>query len=166
MPIDFNCQGCGKHYRVRDEFAGRVAECKNCGQKMTVPKPEAPPEEEIEQQPGGIGFADEEERRPTRSVPQRPAPSREPEPESDYQDEQSSYGESEYDSESDEVGVGAEPDDGPPSLRNFNVKDDAPPPARERHVRNTPLLPDILGETVIPLAGVALGLGGGAFVAG
>ena len=47
----------------------------------------------------------------------------------------------------------------------FNVKDDEPETSRARRVRQTPLLPDIVGETVIPLAAVAFGLGGGAFVA-
>src|SRR5215211_3805113 len=111
MPIDFNCQGCGKHYRVRDELAGRVAQCKNCGQKMTVPRPapiEEPPEEEAADR--GIGFADEEDSRPT---PARQA-SRQPPSESydvsddNSEQESSSWGSDEESSQSDEMGVGAE----------------------------------------------------------
>src|SRR4051794_21090069 len=77
MPIDFNCQGCGKHYRVRDELAGRVAQCKNCGEKMTVLHP-APIDEPPAETPGGIGFADEQESPPQ---PARQA-SRQPQSES------------------------------------------------------------------------------------
>lgn len=170
MPIDFRCQGCGKHYRVRDEFAGRVAECKNCGTKMTVPRSGDQEQPRSSSSPS-IGFADEESapRQPARPAAQRPAPNEyetapepEGEPEQDYSDDESGYDDSE--SESGEVGIGAEPDDQP--LRNFDVKDDEPEQTRARRVRQTPLLPDIVGETVVPLAAIAIGLGGGAFVAG
>ncbi|MBC8106099.1 MAG: hypothetical protein H7Z14_05880 [Anaerolineae bacterium] len=168
MPIDFNCQGCGKHYRVRDELAGRAAQCKNCGQKMVVPNPAAVDEPAGDQSPPdrGIGFADEEDSRPQPA--QRPA--REPEHESydgsdQDADRESSWGSEEESSQSDEMGVGAEPDDGQRSMGDFNVKDDAPAPARTRRQRHTPLLPDIVGETVLPLAAIAICLGGAGFVA-
>jgi hypothetical protein len=41
MPIRFSCWSCGKRYVVRDEIAGRVGLCSNCGHQMTVPSPSA-----------------------------------------------------------------------------------------------------------------------------
>jgi hypothetical protein len=41
--IPFNCAQCGRHYNVRDEFAGRRGNCKSCGAEFTVPdQPVAP----------------------------------------------------------------------------------------------------------------------------
>jgi dienelactone hydrolase len=37
MSISFECEGCGKAYTVRDEFAGKTGQCKQCGQRMTIP---------------------------------------------------------------------------------------------------------------------------------
>src|SRR5688500_12703050 len=37
MGIDVSCRGCHARYRVRDELAGRMVECKHCGQKFRVP---------------------------------------------------------------------------------------------------------------------------------
>ena len=37
MAIDVECRGCNAKYRVKDELAGRMAECKHCGQKFRVP---------------------------------------------------------------------------------------------------------------------------------
>jgi dienelactone hydrolase len=37
MAVSFECEGCGKEYTVRDEFAGKTGQCKQCGQKMTIP---------------------------------------------------------------------------------------------------------------------------------
>jgi hypothetical protein len=37
MAIDVVCRGCNAKYRVKDELAGRTAECKHCGQKFRVP---------------------------------------------------------------------------------------------------------------------------------
>jgi dienelactone hydrolase len=37
MAITFSCEGCGKSYTVRDEFAGKTGQCKQCGQRMTIP---------------------------------------------------------------------------------------------------------------------------------
>jgi ubiquitin-protein ligase len=36
--ILFSCPGCGKTYRVGDEFAGRSTRCRNCTAKLVVPK--------------------------------------------------------------------------------------------------------------------------------
>lgn len=36
MPIDVQCQ-CGKHYRVKDELAGRRVRCKACSGQFVVP---------------------------------------------------------------------------------------------------------------------------------
>jgi dienelactone hydrolase len=37
MAITFECEACGKSYTVRDEFAGKTGQCKQCGQRMTIP---------------------------------------------------------------------------------------------------------------------------------
>jgi hypothetical protein len=37
MAITFECEGCGKSYTVRDDFAGKTGQCKQCGQRMTIP---------------------------------------------------------------------------------------------------------------------------------
>lgn len=37
MAITFECEGCGKLYTLRDELAGKTGQCKQCGQKMTIP---------------------------------------------------------------------------------------------------------------------------------
>ena len=41
MPIEFNCPYCAMGYRLKDEFAGRPATCKNpeCRKKITIPQP-------------------------------------------------------------------------------------------------------------------------------
>lgn len=36
MPIKLKCQ-CGSAYQVKDEHAGKVCQCRQCGQKMRVP---------------------------------------------------------------------------------------------------------------------------------
>lgn len=44
--ISFECGGCGRAFNVPDEFAGRKAKCKTCGNAVVVPQPdasEAPP---------------------------------------------------------------------------------------------------------------------------
>jgi len=43
MPIEFNCPSCQKHYRVKDELAGKQAKCKQCGNTLLVPTPEVEP---------------------------------------------------------------------------------------------------------------------------
>lgn len=35
--IEFSCPSCSKKYRVKDDFAGRKARCKECGSTMPVP---------------------------------------------------------------------------------------------------------------------------------
>ncbi len=39
MSIVFFCQSCGARFEVGDAAAGKVGRCKQCGQRMTVPKP-------------------------------------------------------------------------------------------------------------------------------
>ena len=41
MAIEFNCPHCKDPYRLKDEFAGRKATCKNpdCRQQITIPAP-------------------------------------------------------------------------------------------------------------------------------
>ena len=41
--IAFTCSQCGKTFRVPDEFAGRSAKCKICGNTITVPTTPMPP---------------------------------------------------------------------------------------------------------------------------
>ena len=40
--INFSCPSCSKNYRVKDEFAGKKAKCKECG--VAIPIPAAPTE--------------------------------------------------------------------------------------------------------------------------
>src|SRR2546423_5770837 len=37
MDIEVECRGCHARYRVKESLAGRMAECKRCGQKFRVP---------------------------------------------------------------------------------------------------------------------------------
>jgi dienelactone hydrolase len=37
MAISFECAGCGKLYTVGDNLAGKIGQCKQCGQQMTIP---------------------------------------------------------------------------------------------------------------------------------
>lgn len=37
MDIVFSCRTCGAKYKVSETLAGRLAECKKCGQRMSVP---------------------------------------------------------------------------------------------------------------------------------
>jgi hypothetical protein len=37
MSIGIVCSGCGKHYQVPDDSAGKKAHCKACGNKMVIP---------------------------------------------------------------------------------------------------------------------------------
>ena len=37
MSIEVACKGCQARYKVKDELAGRMVECKHCGQKFRVP---------------------------------------------------------------------------------------------------------------------------------
>ncbi len=38
MAISFECESCGKAFTVRDELAGKTGQCKQCGQRMTIPR--------------------------------------------------------------------------------------------------------------------------------
>jgi dienelactone hydrolase/DNA-directed RNA polymerase subunit RPC12/RpoP len=37
MAIRFRCDGCGKPFEVRDELAGKTAQCKMCGGRIQIP---------------------------------------------------------------------------------------------------------------------------------
>jgi predicted Zn finger-like uncharacterized protein len=37
MPITFRCKSCHTSYSVKDTLAGRMAECKHCGQRFQIP---------------------------------------------------------------------------------------------------------------------------------
>ena len=39
MSIAFSCEQCGKHYEVSQALAGKRGRCKQCGHKMTIPRP-------------------------------------------------------------------------------------------------------------------------------
>ena len=43
MAISFTCEGCGKQYTVKDELAGKKAQCKKCNAVMKVPVPHREP---------------------------------------------------------------------------------------------------------------------------
>jgi len=38
MAIDFSCSSCQKSYRVKDELAGKTAQCSACSEKMHIPE--------------------------------------------------------------------------------------------------------------------------------
>ena len=38
MAISFECESCGMAFTVRDELAGKTGQCKQCGQRMTIPR--------------------------------------------------------------------------------------------------------------------------------
>lgn len=40
MPISFECDHCGKSYRVKDEAAGKRFRCKECSSPLEVPSPD------------------------------------------------------------------------------------------------------------------------------
>src|SRR5262245_16818662 len=37
MPIDVQCEDCGKKLRLRDDLAGKRIKCPGCGEALTVP---------------------------------------------------------------------------------------------------------------------------------
>jgi ubiquitin-protein ligase len=39
--IEFHCPHCSRLFRIPDEYAGRTAKCKACGNSLTVPSPVA-----------------------------------------------------------------------------------------------------------------------------
>jgi hypothetical protein len=41
--IEFDCSECGKHFKVRDDFAGKHTKCSQCGHALQVPS-SGPPE--------------------------------------------------------------------------------------------------------------------------
>ena len=43
MPISVQCPACGKEMSVRDELAGRLGKCPDCGQPVRIPVPGAAP---------------------------------------------------------------------------------------------------------------------------
>jgi dienelactone hydrolase len=48
MPIRAKCRQCGRVYQVKDQFAGQVLPCKECGGKFKVPEPEPEPLEAVD----------------------------------------------------------------------------------------------------------------------
>jgi len=36
--IEVTCENCGKHLRVKDEFAGKKGKCPGCQTLLTVPE--------------------------------------------------------------------------------------------------------------------------------
>jgi DNA-directed RNA polymerase subunit RPC12/RpoP len=40
MPISLTCNECGKRLKARDELAGKLLPCPNCGRKVLVPEPD------------------------------------------------------------------------------------------------------------------------------
>jgi len=48
MPIEFRCPNCDALFRVKDELAGRKAECARCGNVSVIPAPERPVAELVE----------------------------------------------------------------------------------------------------------------------
>lgn len=38
MAIEFSCSSCQKNYRVKDELAGKMADCSACGAKIRIPE--------------------------------------------------------------------------------------------------------------------------------
>ena len=40
MAIQVTCEGCGKRFTTKDEWAGRALRCKSCGATVHVPQPE------------------------------------------------------------------------------------------------------------------------------
>jgi hypothetical protein len=40
MPISVVCEGCGKRYTAKDEWAGKALRCKSCGSVVRVPEAE------------------------------------------------------------------------------------------------------------------------------
>ncbi len=43
MPIQFNCPHCGMQTQVDVQFAGKTGPCRECGQAVTIPHPQAAP---------------------------------------------------------------------------------------------------------------------------
>src|SRR5438094_4752476 len=52
MPIKFSCPNCAKSFTVKDQLAGKRANCPACKKPLSVPKPSAasaaPPEMHVE----------------------------------------------------------------------------------------------------------------------
>lgn len=71
MPITVHCPGCGRQYRVRDEFAGETLPCKQCDASFRVPRRQST-FERLYQQPDVRPLR---ETRPDRAAPppRRPA---------------------------------------------------------------------------------------------
>lgn len=71
MPIEFNCDQCGKLLRTSDDKAGRQANCPGCGQPLTVPAAT-----ETEEDFGGFDVSNEPFDQP--ETPGGPPPAAEP----------------------------------------------------------------------------------------
>lgn len=46
MTIQFECHNCGKQLSTSDDKAGKVGKCPDCGEPVSVPRPQVPVEEE------------------------------------------------------------------------------------------------------------------------
>ena len=156
--IEFECPGCHARYRVSASLAGRVAECRHCKAKMTVPNPaEAGAPEQADKQEDEIGFADappplKPAARPASRPPHRAAPPPPPEPEADEPPDLSAFGEEEQEQSSEELPVGDEPvDSSGPDLSSFAVKDDAPQYVEPKRHRQRPLVPELWADTLLPI---------------
>src|SRR5258705_3274792 len=78
MPIETECAGCGKRYSLPEKFAGRKAQCKNCGAEMRIPQLPAAAEPEMDfdalAAAENSGTVDESEPAPVTSATLPPPP--------------------------------------------------------------------------------------------
>ena len=174
MPIQFQCGGCGQTYRVNDQLAGRVAVCRHCGAKMTVPSaggPSAPaspqparPAQQPPQSPS-IGFADEQEEAPSRAyAPQR----------SWTADERTSDADADYNNRSDDDDDGGDPsypggatdeEDDPQNMLSRFSPDEEPRGGRAlRNERDESMLPPAVAHKLLPWVLVVVGFGLAAYL--
>jgi hypothetical protein len=158
MPIDFACSGCGQKYRVGDQLAGRVAVCRHCGARMTVPgapapAPPAPPKPPIAPRQDAISFSDEESEPPPRPVTRAKPVERVAEPEDE--DRAGDFEESSSDESQDEM---------QDMLSRFSAEDVDRPSKAVRADRRAALMPPIVADTVLPWLLIAVGLGISAYM--
>lgn len=65
MPIPFECTGCGKKLKVKDDAAGKRIKCPDCQAVLTVPKPEVDEDDFL----GGLDEAVKQEKKRPRAEP-------------------------------------------------------------------------------------------------
>src|SRR5690349_2658352 len=137
MFIEFNCEGCGQRYRVREELAGRMVQCKHCGHKMAVP----PTREEQAPPPAAVAARDESD--------------------SSLDPPNLEFAASNQDSSPDENEL-----DAPPvNVGAFDVRDDEPEAADVHRERQSSILPPMVADIVLPLLLIVAGLGGAMAIA-